>query len=177
MLKKHKNVVYFLECTKNVIYVFIFIVNWIFLSGSRDIIWAKEFIRICQCFFLILSATFVVSDNNSYSKYSLKSFFSSVILRKWVILNMPLEHRCKLKIVVAFLKFEHLKTQQLVVFKYSVFFTLYFSFLILFSLSKPNTFFTHFCIYVYILESHYFRKCIGASQLKKSSVSLKARHA
>ena len=29
-----------------------------------------------------LSATFVVSDNNVYSKYSLKSFFSSVILKK-----------------------------------------------------------------------------------------------
>ena len=27
-------------------------------------------------FFLILSATFAVSDNNSYSKYSVKSFFS-----------------------------------------------------------------------------------------------------
>ena len=48
---------------QNVIFAFIFILNWIFLSDSRDIIRAKEFIQICQCFFLILSATFVVSDN------------------------------------------------------------------------------------------------------------------
>ena len=31
-----------------------------FLSGSTDNIWGKEFIRICQCFFLILRATFKV---------------------------------------------------------------------------------------------------------------------
>ena len=66
----------------------------------------------------------------SYSKYSLKSLFSSVILRKRMILNMPLEHLRELKTVVALLTFEHLKTQQLVVFKHSVFFTMYFSFLI-----------------------------------------------
>ena len=36
--------------------------------------------------------------------------------------------------------------------------------------------FSHICIYVFILESHYFRKFIAASQLKKSNVSLKARH-
>ena len=32
-----------------------------------------------------------------YSKYSLKSFFSSVIFGKWMILNMPLEHLRELK--------------------------------------------------------------------------------
>ena len=42
---------------------------------------------------------------------------------------MPLEHLCKLKTVVALLTFEHLKTQQLVVFKHLVL-TIYFSFLI-----------------------------------------------
>ena len=67
-----------------------------------------------------------------------------------MILNMPLEHLRELKTVVALLTFEHLKTQQLVVFKHSVFFTLYFPFLyILFSLSTPNTFF-HTFVYVYI---------------------------
>ena len=43
---------------------------------------------------------------------------------------MPLEHLCELKIVVALLTFEHLKTQQLVVFKQAAFFTMYFSFVI-----------------------------------------------
>ena len=43
---------------------------------------------------------------------------------------MPLEHLRELKTVVGLLTFEHLKTQQLVVFKNSVFFTMYFSFLI-----------------------------------------------
>ena len=104
-MKKLKNVVYFLECTKNLI--FAFILNWIFLSGSRDIICAKGLIQICQCFFRILIATFVVSDNNSYLKYSLQSFFSSVILRKWMILNMALEHLFELKTVVALLTFEN----------------------------------------------------------------------
>ena len=42
---------------------------------------------------------------------------------------MALEHHCELKIVVALLTFEHLKTQQLVVLKHSVFLTMYFSFL------------------------------------------------
>ena len=66
----------------------------------------------------------------SYSKHSLKSFFSSVILSKRMILNMPLEHLYELKTAVAFSTFEHLKTQQWLVFKYSVFFSMYFSFLI-----------------------------------------------
>ena len=47
-----------------------------------------------------------------------------------MILNIHLEHLRELKTVVALLTFEHLKTQQLVVFKHSVFFTMYFSFLI-----------------------------------------------
>ena len=47
-----------------------------------------------------------------------------------MILNMPLEHLRELKTVVALLTFEHLKTQQLIVFIDSVLFTVYFSFLI-----------------------------------------------
>ena len=47
-----------------------------------------------------------------------------------MILNMRLEHLRELKTVVALLAFEHSETQQLVVFKYSVFFTMYFSFFI-----------------------------------------------
>ena len=56
------------------------------------------------------------------------SFFSSVILRKLMILNMALDYFCELKTVVVLLTFEHLKTQQLVVFKHSAFFTMYFFF-------------------------------------------------
>ena len=41
-----------------------------------------------------------------------------------MILSMSLEHLCELKTVVALLTFEHLKTQQLVVFKHSVFITI-----------------------------------------------------
>ena len=66
----------------------------------------------------------------SYFKHYLKSFFSFVTLRNWMILNMPLERLCELKTVVAWLKIVHLKTQQLVVIKQAVFFTMYFSFLI-----------------------------------------------
>ena len=121
--------------------------------------------------------TFVVSDNNSYLRYFLKSFFSSVILRKRIILNMALEHFRELKTMVALLTVQHLKTQQLAVFKHSLFFTMYFSFPLLFKLPHFNTFFSRICICVYILESHYFKKCIGAFQLKKCNVSLKARHA
>ena len=47
-----------------------------------------------------------------------------------MILNMSLKHLGESKTVVALLTFEHLKTQQLVVFKHSVFLTMYFSFLI-----------------------------------------------
>ena len=47
-----------------------------------------------------------------------------------MILNMSLEHLRELKTVAALLTFEHLKSQQLVVFKDSVFFTMYFSFLV-----------------------------------------------
>ena len=47
-----------------------------------------------------------------------------------MILSMPLELLRELKTVVALLTFEHLKTQPLVVFKHSVFFNLYFYFLI-----------------------------------------------
>ena len=43
---------------------------------------------------------------------------------------MPLEHLRELTPVVALLTFEHLKTQQLAVFKQAVFFTMHFSFLI-----------------------------------------------
>ena len=43
---------------------------------------------------------------------------------------MPLEHLRELKTVVALLTFEHLKAQQLVVFKHSAFSTIHFSFLI-----------------------------------------------
>ena len=43
-------------------------------------------------------------------------------------LNVPLNHLRELKTVVALLTFQHLKTQQLVVFKHSVFFTMYISF-------------------------------------------------
>ena len=46
-----------------------------------------------------------------------------------MILNMPLEHLRELK-TGSIANIEHLKTQQLVVFKHSVFFTMYFSFLI-----------------------------------------------
>ena len=42
---------------------------------------------------------------------------------------MPLKHLRELKTVVALLAFEHLKTQQSVVFKQSVFFTMYFSYI------------------------------------------------
>ena len=64
-----------------------------------------------------------------------------------MILNMPLEHLRELQTVVALLTFEHLKTQQLVMFKNSVFSPCTFPFLyILFSLSTPNTFFSHICI-------------------------------
>ena len=87
-----------------------------------------------------------------------------------MILNMPLEYLRELKAVVALLTFEHLKTQQLVNIQYSSPCT--FPFLhILFSLSLPDTFFSHICICVYLLESDYFSKCIGASQLKKSNAS------
>ena len=41
-----------------------------------------------------------------------------------MILNMPLERLCELKTVEAWLKIVHLKTQQLVVFKQAVFFTM-----------------------------------------------------
>ena len=47
-----------------------------------------------------------------------------------MILNMSLEHLRELKTVVALLTFEHLKAQQLVVFKHSAFSTIHFSFLI-----------------------------------------------
>ena len=47
-----------------------------------------------------------------------------------MVLNMPLEHLCELKTGVALLTFEHLKTQQVVVFNHSVFFTMYLSFLV-----------------------------------------------
>ena len=47
-----------------------------------------------------------------------------------MILNMALENHRELKTVVALPTFEHLKTQQLVVFKHLVLFTMYFSFLI-----------------------------------------------
>ena len=43
---------------------------------------------------------------------------------------MPLKYLRELKTVVVLLTFEHLKIQQLVVFKHSVFFTMYFWFLI-----------------------------------------------
>ena len=45
-----------------------------------------------------------------------------------MILNMALDYFCELKTVVVLLTFEHLKTQQLVVFKHSAFFTMYFFF-------------------------------------------------
>ena len=93
-----------------------------------------------------------------------------------MILNMPLEYLRELKTVVALLTFEHLKTQQLVNIQYSPPCT-FPSLHIIFSLSTPDTFF-HIFVYVYI----YWRviilvNCIGASQLKKSNVSLKVRHA
>ena len=47
-----------------------------------------------------------------------------------MILNMPLEHLHELKTLVALLTFEHMKTQQSVVFKHSVFSIMYFTFLI-----------------------------------------------
>ena len=46
-----------------------------------------------------------------------------------MILNMPLEHLRELKAVVALLTFKDLETQQLIVFKHSVLFAMYFSFL------------------------------------------------
>ena len=83
-----------------------------------------------------------------------------------MILNMPLEYLRELKTVLVLLTFKHLRTQQLAVFKHSVFFTMYFSFLV-------NTFLVFSVFFslfhsVYILQSHYFRKCIGAFQLIKS---------
>ena len=62
-------------------------------------------------------------------------------------------------------------THQLVVFKNSVFFTMYFSFLIHSFLVCPHLilFFTYLYMCVFILESHYFRKLIAASQLKKAT--------
>ena len=175
MLKKQNNVVYFLDYTKNVIFAFIFILNWIFLSGSRDITWAKEFIRICQCFFLIWSATFVASDNNSYSKYSRKSFFcyfekmndskhdfgtSSWIKNSDSIANIWTFENTTTGIIWTFSILHHV-----LFLSYTYF------------LASPNLIlsFTYFCS-VYIFESHYFRKCRGASQLNKRNVSLKARH-
>ena len=65
----------------------------------------------------------------------------------------------KNKKMVALLTFEHLKTQQLLVFKHSAFFTMYFSFL------------TLVCICVFILESHYFRKFRAASNWRKGTCS------
>ena len=47
-----------------------------------------------------------------------------------MILNIHLEHLRELKTVVVLLTFEHLERQKLVVFKHSVFFTIYVSFLI-----------------------------------------------
>ena len=66
-----------------------------------------------------------------------------------MILNMPLEHLRELKTVVALLTFEHLKTQQLVVFKHSVFFTMYFSFLFTYFLVCPHLI-LFFQIFVYV---------------------------
>ena len=85
---------------------------------------------------------------------------------------MPLEHLRELTPVVLLLTFEHLKIQQLAVFKQPDSSPRTFPFLyILFSLSTPNTlFFAHICICVFILESHYFTKFIAASQLKRSNV-------
>ena len=89
-----------------------------------------------------------------------------------MILNMPLEDLRELKTVVALLTSEHLKTQQFVVFKHSVFFIMHFLFLIhmLFSLPTLNTFF-HIFVYVYI----YWRD--SSMPTKKTKVFLKARHA
>ena len=69
-----------------------------------------------------------------------------------MILNMSLEHLRELKKVVALLTFEHLKAQQLVVFKHSPPYTFPFLY-ILFSLSTPNTFFTYLYMCIYIGES------------------------
>ena len=64
---------------------------------------------------------------------------------------MSLEHLRELKTVVALLTFEHLKAEQLVVFKHSAFLTMYFSFLIhtFWFVHTPNTFF-HIFVYVYL---------------------------
>ena len=51
--------------------------------------------------------------------------------------------------MVALLTFEHLETQQLLVF---------------------DTFFSHIYVCVFILESHYFRSFKAASQLKRNNV-------
>ena len=89
-----------------------------------------------------------------------------------MILNMPLEDLRELKTVVALLTSEHFKTQQFVVFKHSVFFTMYFFFLMhmLFSLPTLNTFF-HIFVYVYIYRTD------RSMPTKKTKVFLKARHA
>ena len=148
------------------------------MSGIRYIIWGKEFIRICQCFFLILTATFVVSDNNSYSTYSLKIFFSSVILKKWMILNMPLDNLGELKTVVALLTFEHWKHNnwQYLNIQYSS--PCSFPFLYIFLVCpQPNIFFSHICICVFVLESHCFINKYQHPNWKKSNVSLNARYA
>ena len=120
----------------------------------------------------------------SYSKYSQRSFFSSAILRKWMMLNMPLEHLRELKTVVALITKKitdfstnpfisgqlskaaafmvtpkmitnALKTQRLVVFKHSVFLTMYFFFSYTYFLVCPHLiiFFTYFHMCVYIGET------------------------
>ena len=61
-----------------------------------------------------------------------------------MVLNMSWKHLLELKTVIALPPFEHMKTQQLVAFKCSVY--------ILFSLSTPNTFFTYFYMCIYIGE-------------------------
>ena len=100
-------------------------------------------------------------------KHSLKSYFSSVLLRKWIILNVPF----RIKNIGYIANIWTFRKQQLLVFKQTVFLTMYSSFLILFIFSTPNTlFFSHICICAFILESHYFRKFIAASKLKRSHV-------
>ena len=132
------------------IFAFIFILNWIFLSGSRDIIWAKRFIQITMVL-PYFKGYFCCNWQQHLFKVFTKEFLF-FCLRKCTILNMVLEHFGELKTLVALLTFEHLKTQQLVAFKHLVFFIMNFYFLIHTLVCTHLILFSHICMSIYIGE-------------------------
>ena len=86
---------------------------------------------------------------------------------------MPFEHLRKFKTVVALLTFEHLKTYQLVVFKHSVFFTMYFLFLIHTSkfVHTYYIFFTYLYMCIYIGEPLFQKIHSSQGIIQNKSVS------